>query len=147
MDCVNLKERFGRRYRVVYEESYHAERGQHAHTDDPWLQIIPCRLGHIFPWGGSTLAASTNTRGPTARKLAALDFTTVAQDGDDGLTVIFPVEHFAKVAKILRPHCRRRLTAAQKAAAIERLAKYAFLPAPKRPVEGLDCDQTVEMVK
>ena len=25
MECISLKERFGRRFKVVYEESYHAE--------------------------------------------------------------------------------------------------------------------------
>jgi hypothetical protein len=30
MDCVNLRERFGRQYRVEYEESYYAERGARA---------------------------------------------------------------------------------------------------------------------
>jgi hypothetical protein len=87
------------------------------------------------------VAASTNARGPTARKLAALKFTTVAQDGDDGLTVVFAVEHFPKVAKILHPHRRPQMTDAQKAAAIQRLAKYAFSPATIRPGEGLVCEQ------
>ena len=144
MDCVNLKERFGRQYRVVYEESYYADRGQGAHAADPWLQIIPCRLGHIFPHGGSLLAASTNTRGATARKLASLDFATVHQDGNDGLTVLFPVEKFAAVARLLHPRRRRQLTEAQKAAAVERLGKYAFKPAAKAPQNQRPCTQAAQ---
>jgi len=38
--------------------------------------------------------------------MAAMDFATVHQDGDDDVTVLFPVEKFAAVAKIMRP--RRR---------------------------------------
>ncbi|MGA2069170.1 MAG: hypothetical protein ABSG86_29730 [Thermoguttaceae bacterium] len=133
MDCVNLRERFGRQYRIEYEESYYAERGAGARADDPWLQIIPCRAGHIYPWGTSTLAASTNSRGSTARKLAALDFTTVHQDGSDGMTILFPVEKFPKVAALMHPWRRRQMTEEQRQAAAERLAKYAFTPAVQRP--------------
>jgi len=50
--CINLKELLGRRYRVTYEESYRADHGPGARTADPWLMIVPCRYGHIFPHGG-----------------------------------------------------------------------------------------------
>ena len=111
---------------MVYEESYCAERGDAARAEDPWLQIIPCRLGHIFPWGGSTLAASTNTRGGTARNLAPLDFTTVAQDGDDGLTVLFPVEKFAQVAELMKPRRRRQISETERARLADMGRKYGY---------------------
>jgi hypothetical protein len=145
MDCVNLRERFGRRYRVEYEESYYAQHGPRARTDDPWLQIIPCQAGHIYPWGGSTLAASTNGRGPTANKLMALPGTTVHQDGSDGMTILFPVERFAEVAALMHPKRRRQMTAEQRQAAAERLAKYAFPPARQNGVGGQRFVPAVEM--
>jgi hypothetical protein len=37
MECINLKARFGKRYKVTYEESYFAEYGPHARKEDPWL--------------------------------------------------------------------------------------------------------------
>ena len=61
--CINLKERFGDRYKVEHEESYHADRGENARTEDPWLQVLLCQHGHIYPHGRDVLAASTNTRG------------------------------------------------------------------------------------
>ena len=51
-ECIDLKGRFGSRYRVEYEESYEAQYRPGARTRDPWLMIIPCRFGHIFPYGG-----------------------------------------------------------------------------------------------
>ncbi len=30
MECINLKEQFGKRFRVRYEESYYADRGAGA---------------------------------------------------------------------------------------------------------------------
>ena len=146
MDCVNLKERFGRKYRVTYEESHYAQYGPRAQTDDPWLQIIPCRRGHIFPHGDNILAASTNNRGPTAHKLAALDFTTISQDADDGVTLLFPVEKFPEVAKLMHPKRRRQLTEKQRLAAAERLAKYAFTPARQNSSEGQTGVSMTEMV-
>ena len=57
---LNLRVRFGRRYKVRHEESYHAEHGASARVDEPWLLVLLCRYGEIFPWGGDRLAASVD---------------------------------------------------------------------------------------
>jgi hypothetical protein len=134
-DCVNLKERFGKRFKVADEESYEAAYGPGAFREDPWLMIVLCRHGHIFPHGGATLAATTEGRG-TARKLAALDCVTVYQDGSDGVTVLFNVADFVQVAKVMKPRRRRQMTEEQKRLAAERLAKYAFPSARQSDLEG-----------
>jgi hypothetical protein len=126
MACVNLKERFGRQYRVRYEESYHAQYGPRAYTVDPWLMIIPCQHGHIYPQGGNMLASSTHKPGATAKRLKAIQGVTLHQDGADGVTVLFPVDHFDAVAEIMRPRRRRVVSESER----ERLrilgAKYGF---------------------
>ena len=132
-NCINLKKLAGRRYRLGYDESYYAERGRGARADDPWLLTMPCRLGHIFPWGSETLAASTNSRGRTAGNLTKLGSTTVVQDGDDGVTVTFPVERFAEVARLMKPRRRRRMSPESRRAAVERLARYRFSAAAQAP--------------
>lgn len=108
--CIDLKARFGHRYRVDYEESYRAECGDSARAHDPWLLTIPCRHGHIYPHGGELLAASTNRRGPITNRLAALPCVCVVQDGDDGINVLFHASDLDKVAAILKPKRRRRLS-------------------------------------
>lgn len=123
MKCVNLQRRFGGRHRVAYEESYYAQYGPGARTDDPWLRIIPCRHGHIYPHGGDTLAASTDRRGAVATRLVALPGVTLHQDGSDGVTVLFHVDRFGEVAEIMQPRRRRRLSEAQRRACTERLAR------------------------
>ena len=113
--CINLKERFGGRFRVAYEESYFAERGDGARADDPWLMIVPCRYGHIFPHGGNLLAASVDGHPNVVSALRKLPCCHVHQDGDFGeLTVVFDVRDFAKVAKILRPRRRRQVSAVER---------------------------------
>jgi hypothetical protein len=113
--CINLRERFGDRYRVGYEESYYAQYGEHARVDDPWLRIILCRHGHIYPQGGDMLAASTSKRGPVAGALVRLDCTTVLQDGSDGVNVAFHADHFEEVAAILKPRRKRQVSDEERA--------------------------------
>lgn len=110
--CIDLAEPFGRRFRVEYEESYCAQYGPNSRINDPWLKIIPCRTGHICPWGGSTLAAVTDKAGPIARKLAALPGVKLWQDGSDGVTVLFDIADFEAVARIMYPRRRRSGTSA-----------------------------------
>ncbi len=127
--CVNLRARFGKQYKVEFEESYFAERGENARVEDLSLMMIPCQRGHhIFPWDESTLAVSLDRAPKTARKLLELG-CKMAQDGDDGATLIFPVERFDEVARIVKPRRRRRLSAEQREKNAERLAKYAFTAA------------------
>lgn len=126
MQCINLKERFGRQYRVEYEESYHAEYGPGARVEDPWLMIIPCQYGAICPWGDDNLAACTKAAGRIASRLKALSYTRVVQDGDDGANIVFPVAHFDEVASIMLPRRRRRLSPEARERLAEAGAKTRF---------------------
>jgi hypothetical protein len=122
----NLNELYGDRFRVTSEESLTAERGENARNTDPWLMIIPCMNGHIFPWGGEMLGASTHRPGRVVATLAKLSFVQVVQDGSDGANVAFPVTEFEAVAAIMKPRRRRRLSPEQIARQTERLRKFQF---------------------
>lgn len=138
---INLKERFGTRWRIEYEESYRADRGHKARTEDPWLQVIPCQHGDICPWGGDLLAACSSGRGSIAKRLTELPFATVEQDGSDGVNVGFHPDHFEEVADIMRAKRKRApQTEAQRRAAAENLARgkaYQFT-AKNRPNSALE---------
>lgn len=115
LTCINLKERFGHRFKVVYEESYRADRGDGARAERPWLLIVPGRYGHIFPHGDNLLAASVDGYPKLAGKLRRLPCCRVHQDGEEGeLTVVFDVSDFAKVARIIRPRRRRQVSAQER---------------------------------
>lgn len=124
--CINLKGRFGGKYRIGHDESAEHERGG---FNDPWLLTIPARFGDFFPWGGDRIGLATSNRGPTARAISRLPFVRIEQDAEDGITVSFPVEHFSEVAQLAKPRRKRVLSPEQKAAAVERLAKFQFSPA------------------
>ncbi len=114
-NCVNLKKQFGRRYKVVYEESYFAEHGQNARVEDSVYMLIPCRFGHLFPHGGDVLAGSVDGHPKVANRMRRLKCCRVHQDGDDGeLTVLFDVADFDRVAKIMRPRRRKQISEAER---------------------------------
>jgi hypothetical protein len=142
--CIDLARRFGRRFRVEYELAYFAQHGRRARVDDPWLKIIPCRAGHICPWGGSKLAAVTDRAGPLARRLAALPNVTLRQDGADGATVLFDVADFSQVAKVMRPKRRRKPpTQAQLKALAEGRRPFGQIPVDKCGRKALESTQSI----
>ncbi len=80
--CVDLKATFGTRYRYEWDEAYSAERPEYRAVEAPWLTIIPCKFGRIFPWGGRTLAAYCDAGGMKCRELQNLPGVAVGQGGD-----------------------------------------------------------------
>ena len=127
MDCVNLLERFGAKYRISFDEAYSAK-GKHRDNLDLWYLELPGRFGTIYPQGGTTLAVMVDRHPQAARQLAALPSCRLYNDGEHEKVFLFDVEDFAKVAAIVRPRRRPRLTEEQRLAAAERLKGHAFQP-------------------
>jgi hypothetical protein len=132
---IDLRAVAGKRYRVEYEAS------RIGRAEDPWLLIIPCRYGHVYPHSADLLGVAIDSR-ILGRKLAKLPGVEIWQEGADGMNLVFPPERFAAVAAIVRPKRRRQLSAIQAELVRERLAKYAFKPAAKRGFEGQNRPKT-----
>ena len=142
-ECIDLAEQFGRRYRVENEESYFAQYGRRARVNDPWLKVLVCRHGEIYPFGGDALAASVDGHPKLAARLRRLECCRVIQDGDFGeLTATFDVVDFRQVAKVMRPRLRRKLTAEQRAELIGRLDRHRPRSTPEGPTEGQSTGHT-----
>ena len=119
MNCINLKERYGDKYRVRHEDWTW---GRKSHiSSDPWEMVILCKYGHVCPWGGNDLAACTDRSGRIAAQLKRLPFVEVWQDGSDGANVVFDASTLGEVMRIMRPRLRRRLSPEQRAIATARL--------------------------
>jgi hypothetical protein len=146
MECVNLKDRFGSRYRAWHENTIWG--GPKAvFPSDPWLQVIPCQFGHIAPWGGELLAASVDGHRGVAGRLRRLACVSVVQDGDFGeLTATFHVDDFDAVAEVMRPRRRRVMNPDAAAANIERLRAFRFPSADKRQSTEQKCVRTPPVV-
>ena len=133
---INLRRRFGRRFKVKYEPAYEAEHGRGARVEDPWLMVLPCRYGHLYPFGGTLLAASVDGHPNVAGVLRRLRCCRIHQDGDFGeLTVVFDVADFPKVAKIMKPRRRRVLSEEARQALLQASQATRFQP-PRHGVES-----------
>lgn len=126
MTIINLRERYGRQYRIVNEESFAAQYGPRTRTEDPHFQIIPGRLGHVYAWDSERLAASSNSAGTTAKKLKALSYGQIWQDGTDGVTVLFPADRLDEVADLLKLRRRRRISDQERARLAELSRQHGF---------------------
>jgi hypothetical protein len=113
-NCVNLRAKFGDRWKITFEPSYYADRGPLGRTDDPWLQQIECVHGTICPWGDDKLGACTKHRGPVASQLAALDCVTVAQEGTDGSNATFHIDDIEIIAEVMKPRRKRQVSPAMR---------------------------------
>jgi hypothetical protein len=119
-NCINLRERFGRQYRVAIDtESVEGPRDR-----DPWLQQIPGRRGVIYPHSATRLAVMVDGHARVSRALA--QFCHTAQDGDREKTFLFDPAEFARVARLAKPYRRRRVSEAER----RRLASIGFRPRP-----------------
>lgn len=116
--CIDLHAAYPK-LKHTWDES----RVKGAHTQDPWLMQIPCRHGHIYPHGGTLLAASTNRRGHFPKKFSIVPSARILQDGDDGINVSFEAKDFRKVSAIMKPRRRRVVTPEQAEALNARLQK------------------------
>ena|SRR5216683_6429592 len=96
--CINLRERFGQRYRIGFDEA--AE-----NKNDPWMMTIPFRVGAISPHGAEMLALDLDGHPKVAKQVAKIPGIVLHQDGDEEKTLLFPVSLFDEVAALIE---RRR---------------------------------------
>ena len=123
--CVDLRQTFPGQYRFDWDEAYWAERSEFRAVEAPWLQIIPCKFGKIFPWGRRNLAAFCAAGGSKRRELENLSCVEIAQGGTPGTEVIvkFDVADIELIADVLKARHPRRYSAQRRAALGARLAR------------------------
>ena len=142
--CVDLRATFGCRYRYERDEAYGAEHSECRAIEAPWLQVIPCQFGKLFPWGDRRLAAYCPAGPVKRRQLERLSCVEVVQGGGDGPEVIvaFDVADFDRVAAVMRPARRRRYSTETRARLTDQLRRVRptprlpARPTPRRPVRS-----------
>lgn len=121
--CVNLLNRFGARYKITFDPAYDPK-GRPRDKLDPWMMVIPCERGEIYPYGGNALAIDIEDRPVTAKQVGKLPSTTPHQQGDHFSCMIFNVAYFAEIAKIVKPRKRKLMSEANREAARQRMIAY-----------------------
>ena len=114
MKCPNLKKLFPK-YRLDWDPA------RSPRSQDPWMLLIPCLTGTICPFGPGELLWEGERHNGIGKRVAEIG--RLHCDGDQYKSVVFYVDQFAKVAKIVKPRTKRTMSAAQKAACAKNLAK------------------------
>lgn len=118
--CINLLDRFGDRYRITFDPAYDAKHRPREKLD-PWMMVIPCRVGEIYPFGGSTLVIEIDGHRRIRGRLARLDCCEGHQDGDDCGSFRFDMSDFDTVAEIVKPYRRPQLSPEEREARRQRM--------------------------
>ena len=127
-DCVNLREMFGKRWRISWDPVYEPRHvAQENH--DLWMMQILCKGGIvIYPQGGRKLAVECDYHPQIARQLASIPGVELTQDGDHEKTFVFDVSLIDQIAAVVKPRRRRQHTEVNRArlaeTGIAALAKY-----------------------
>ncbi len=131
---VNLRQKFGQRYRIQFDPAYEAEHGKRGRSDDPWLQVIPCHRGEIYPLVDEYLVASTRASGSIANRLRSLSCCSILRDGDDGVDVKFHNDDYRKVFNLMSPRGAQTLSEERRENLIEagRNSRFQTPPPPSQ---------------
>jgi len=114
-ECVDLAAQFGKKYKIGRDPAAALESGGRR---DPWLRILICRDGHVFPHSAKELCFwHDGRRDRLDKKCSEL---RLYQDGDDARTYLFSLGDFDRVAKWIKVRRRRSLSASQRAELADR---------------------------
>jgi hypothetical protein len=146
LNPINLKTLAAGRFRITLDEVALIEPGG---KKDPWYLVIPCRHGQIYPYSDTPLAIHSKGSG-IRRKLQAIDGLTVRNWSDDGEAIfLFGSALFDRVAEIVKPKRKRRLSDSHKAKLIEAGSKAlkayqkSIVNAPKHGKKGRSPAQAI----
>jgi hypothetical protein len=127
MNPLNLNELYGKRYRIKHDPAAELEPGGKR---DPWLFIIPCKYGHIYPHSDRLLAVwveGAKIRRSIKAKFPGLECRNWSDNGE--AVFLFPPDVFDRIAGIVRPWKRRgrkQLSPDERARLVESGTEYRF---------------------
>jgi hypothetical protein len=82
----------------------------------------------VYPFGGELLAVQIDGHPKLARALAAIPGVKLIQNGVRDKTFTFPIRLFGRVAALVKPHRRRRVSERER----RRLAAIGFRRQPNQ---------------
>ena len=120
---IDLKEKFGKQYKIGYDPA--VEVGESKH--DPWNYLILCKHGNIYPYSAKKLAfycIGSGIRKKLHKEHPDIEVYNWSDDGE----AIFPffLDQFDLIAKYAKPRRKRRLSEEQKQIQVDRLKGYRF---------------------
>ena len=108
--CINLKDVFGSKYKITFDESYSPK---HKNKDllDAWYMQLPCKSKDvcIYPYGNTKLCVEVNNKQKIAKQLLQLPNIKVHQNGGlrGNMTFTFDIKEFDLIAQIVKPKIKK----------------------------------------
>ena len=130
---MNLKEMYGKRYRISMDESYAAEKDPEARKEIWRYYEIRGKYGMVFPYGWNKPAV-TFTSNKVSNKTSKDRNWQILQNGEDEQTYLVPKEDLEYVIESINPRKKRQISETERLASIERLKKWAIKPGSNIPV-------------
>lgn len=121
--CIDIKELFGNRYRIVFDEAVV------SWTSDPWYYQIPCLFGHIYPHSSDLLGFFCT--GPVVMRRLHRQHPDLEWTECDGEGIFyFNLDQFDMVAGYAKPRKRRKLSSEHKRKLAESNMRFRFTRKP-----------------
>ncbi len=134
-------------YRVKQDGSWKAEfptkknatpeDHERCRQDRRWLHLVPCKFGHLYPYGQDVIGY-TGQGSPRLAALLEIPGVTLRQRGDVEFNVSFPESALAQVEVVVQPRRKRVYTAEQKAVMASRMEKIRLQTQTKQAFQGQD---------
>ena len=123
-ESIDFRQRFGGKYRIEFDEAANNGAGGKR---DPWLYLLPCRYGHIYPHSQFLLGVYCD-HPRVIKRLATLPRLLEHQSGDSEAIFLFLPEMFDDVAVVVQPKRRRKLSAEHRMALQNGGSAHHFKP-------------------
>ena len=126
--CVDLRATFAGVFRFAWDEAYAAERPEFRAIEAPWLTVIPCRRGHIYPYGGRLLAAGTRDNPRLEPQLERLPCVSWKHG-----RLVFDVADIETVAAVMGARRPRRVSEFERGRLRALSARHGFSGTDRQP--------------
>ena len=124
MNPINLKDLYGKRYKIGFDPSVQYEEGGKR---DPWYYLILCRSGNIYPYSDELLGFHCTSRIIRNRLHKEHPEIRVQNWSDDGEAIfLFPVELFDIVAEYAKPRKKRQVSESERKRLAEIGQRFLF---------------------
>jgi hypothetical protein len=128
---INLKERFGQKYRIGYDQ---AVASYPELKSDPDYQIILCRFGEIYAFSSDLLAVWVRGGKRIAKMISQIPELKFHNNGEGEAIFQFKPELLDRVGQFVGIRKRRQLSPEAKAKLLSMSQQFGFKAKTRQPV-------------
>ena len=132
--CIDLKKMYGKRFKISLDDAAQYEVNG---RNDPWMFMIPCKYGHIYPISDEYLGFYCESKNIKTRICREQPDIELVQDADVEGVFKFPPQKMEVIAKYARPKRKRQVSEKER----KRLAVLSQNHSPFTSINGTKTGQ------